>query len=87
MSVSTEVLNIKYAVGCFVTTVKPSNGHFGTNLNQSYLPVVIFKRFKLDRKIKLGGLFVSIVERRLLQCPFIRKSVFKTFHCRRHSVL
>ena len=48
------------------------------------IEVVLFKRFQshyIDRGIKIGDLVLSIVERYLIQCPFIRRVLFERFHC------
>ena len=49
-----------------------NNGHFGTNIN------VLFKRFQshyIDRGDEIWDLVLSIVERYLIQCPFLGVSV------------
>ena len=61
----------------FYTVKPPSNRHFGTNINKWILPcieVVLIKRFRshyIDRRINFGYLVLSIVERYIIQCPFI----------------
>ena len=66
----------------FSTVESLNNGHFGTNINSSGLSlcieVVLFKRFQshyIDRGIKFGNLVSSIVERYLIQYPFLGVSV------------
>ena len=46
------------------------------------IEVVLFKRFKshyIDRGIKFGDLVLSILERYLIQCPFLGVSVKRDF--------
>ena len=58
-----------------------NKGHFGTIINSSGLStkrLSFIKRFQLhyiDRGLKFGDLFLSIVERYLIQCPLFGVSV------------
>ena len=63
-------------------TVESLNkGHFGTNINSSGLSPVqrlsSFKRFQSHYMIKFGDLVLSIVERYLIQCPFLGGSYLR----------
>ena len=77
--------------------MKPlSNGHFGTNINSSRLSPV--KRLSSLRgsnhiiligEIKFGYLVLSIVERYLIQCPFIGGSSLRgsTVKCLQKNIV
>ena len=60
--------------------MKPlSNGHFGTNINSSGLSSLRgSNRIILIGAIKFGDLVLSIVERYLIQCPFIGESSLRS---------
>ena len=61
-----------------ITVESPNKGHFGTNINSSGLST-IYRDCPLLRDsnciiliggLKFGDLFLSIVERYLIQCPY-----------------
>ena len=69
--------------GKTTTTVESlNNGHIGNKYKFKWfvhrIEVVYFKRFQshyIDRGLKFGDLVLSIVERYLIQCPFLGVSV------------
>ena len=77
-------------------TLEPlSNGHFGKYTFKWFVPcieVVRFKRFQshyidTDRGDKFGGLVLSVVERYLMQCPFLGASSLRGSSLRGSTVL
>ena len=75
------ILYILYAVESL------NNGHFGTNINSSVCPLYRgcpllrdSNRIILIGGIKFGDLVLSVVERYLIQCPFLGVSIERLYY-------
>ena len=59
-------------------TVEPLNkGHFGDNINSLVLSFV--ERLSSSRRLYLGSQAVSLVERSIIHCPYLRGSTIGGF--------